>query len=482
MIVLFRRDLRLADNPALYDARHGQVIPLYVFDDSLTPLNHPTASDWWLMQSLSALSSAFNDLGVSLILRRGPYARTIADLASSIGVDYVAWSEGIFPGEKAQDDALKHLLLKRGIHYRIYPANYLTPFQEVMTQQKTPYHLFTPFFSQIRSLLREQGIPPLVPAPTALRGFGVIPSERLASWHEEMAQAVSPQLVSYWKPGEIAQQKIWHAFVAHGLEQYHDSRDIYQPKNSSHLSAALHFGEISIRQILHDLAELYPLFRADQEIPAGVEHFFRELIWREFSAYLLYHFPFLTDVPADNDFTAFPWRHATKTLKAWQEGETGYPIVDAGMRQLKTMGFIPNRIRMIVASFLVKDLLISWTEGAKWFLDHLVDADLANNSVSWQWISGTGFDHAPFFRILNPITQSHKFDPNGQYIKSWLPELANLPLSLLHAPWQAPGDVLESFGVYLGENYPHRIVRHDQARTRALKAYNALKNSSSTSP
>nr|WP_278277070.1 deoxyribodipyrimidine photo-lyase [Sulfobacillus thermosulfidooxidans] len=479
---MFRRDLRLADNPALYNARHGQVIPLYVFDESLTPENPRTASEWWQIQSLLALSSALNDLGVSLILRQGPYAKTIADLASSIGVEYVAWNEGIFPEEKAQDDALKHLLMERGIHYRIYAANYLTPFQEIMTQQKTPYHLFTPFFSQIRSLLTEQGIPPLLPAPSALRGFGVIPSKGLKSWTDATIQAISPHLASNWKPGEVAQQKIWQNFLTQHLEQYHDSRDIYQPKNSSQLSAALHFGEISIRQMLHDLLERYPLFKGDKAVPSGVQHFFRELIWREFSAYLLYHFPFLTEHPADNAFTFFPWRHAAKALKAWQEGETGYPIVDAGMRQLKTMGWIPNRIRMIVASFLVKDLLISWTDGAHWFLNHLVDADLANNSVSWQWIAGTGFDHAPFVRIFNPVTQSHKFDPDGQYIKTWLPVLSKLPLSLVHAPWQAPSDVLASFGVFLGDNYPYRIVRHDQARARALKAYTALKNASSTSP
>ncbi len=469
IIVALRRDFRLDDNPALYHAaEEGQVIPVYVLDESAAPPVQ-SASFWWLIQSLKSLSLRLADRGVSLILRRGQYAVVLANLAASIGAYSVFWNEGIFPGEKKQDEQLRHRLSQHSVPFRVFPANYSTVFGTVMTQQNTPYRLYSPFFQQVLSILREQ-TPRVLPAPGDIKGFGVIPSDSVRSWESD-ASLNSGKLALYWQPGEEHQRAHWQHFLETSVEQY-DSRGTYDnERGSSKLSGALHFGEISIRRVMKDLVDHYDVLNGTRQVPPGIQTFFKQLMWREFSAYLLYHFPSLADTPADRDWISFPWRHAPKSLKSWQEGHSGYPIIDAGMRQLRQMGWIPNRIRMIVASFLVKDLLISWQEGAKWFRERLVDADEASNGVSWQWISGTGFDHIPFFRIYNPVTQSHKFDSTGDYIRMWIPELAKLPLSLLHAPWQAPRDVLESFGVHLGDNYPLRIVHHEHARQRALNSY-----------
>ncbi len=477
IIVPLRRDFRLEDNPALYHAAcGGQVIPVYVLDPAVAP-PPKSASFWWLIQSLKAFRMRLNDRGVSLILRQGDYATMVANLAVSIGACQVVWNEGVLPGERAQDRQLKQLLSERNIPLRIYPANYLSAFEEVLTQQNTPYRLYAPFFQQILALIKDQ-TPNVLPEPDDMKGFGVIPSNSLKSWEKDLPSHANT-LSRYWNPGEEHQKASWQRFLETRLEHYHLGR--YNPDEDGHsskLSAALHFGEISIRGLMKDLLNHYDLFNTATQSPFGPQSFFKQLIWREFSAYLLYHFPFLANTPCGQNWTTFPWRHAPKSLKSWQEGQSGYPIIDAGMRQLQQMGWIPHRVRMITASFLVKDLLVSWQEGAKWFQEQLVDADEANNSISWQRISGTGFDYVPFFRIYNPVTQSHKFDPDGEYIRTWLPELAKLPLSLLHAPWQTARDVLESFGVYPGENYPVRLVNHEHARQKALAIFSAWKKSS----
>ncbi len=474
IIVPLRRDFRLDDNPALYHAAcEGQIIPVYVLDPVVAPSPN-SAGFWWLIQSLKSFHAHLSERGIALILRRGNYALVVANLAVSLGACQIMCNEGVLPAERTQDEQLGKLLGKRGIPLRIYPANYLSVFKEVTTQQNTPYRLFSPFFQQLRSLLQDH-TPNVVPAPTDMKDFGIIPSDNLKSWESECASHTKT-LALYWSPGEEYQSAQWQKFFKTRLDHYHLGQYNHDEEESSKLSAALHFGEISIRRMMKDLIDHYELFDTSRQVPSGVQDFFKQLVSREFSAYLLYHFPFLLDTPSDHHWTTFPWRHAPKSLQAWQDGLSGYPIVDAGMRQLRQMGWIPHRVRMIAASFLVKDLLISWQEGAKWFREQLVDHDEASNNISWQWISGTGFDRIPFFRIYNPVTQSHKFDPDGEYIRTWLPELAKLPLSLLHAPWQAPSDVLQSFGVKLGDNYPPRLVRHDHARQKALASFSSWKN------
>jgi deoxyribodipyrimidine photo-lyase len=275
-------------------------------------------------------------------------------------------------------------------------------------------------------------------------------------------------LAAAWSPGEAGARQRLREFVAHGLTYYHEERNRPDHAGSSRLSPHLHFGEISPRQIRHAVA---------RKRSTGAETFLTEIGWREFAQHVLYHFPHTADAPLRVPFRRFPWNSDRRALRAWQRGRTGYPIVDAGMRELWTTGWMHNRVRMIAGSFLTKDLLISWREGARWFWDTLVDADLASNTLGWQWVSGCGADAAPYFRIFNPVTQGEKFDPQGVYVRRWVPELARLPDRWIHRPWSAPVDVLGAAGVRLGRDYPRPMVDHDQARRAALAALETIRDS-----
>ena len=279
-------------------------------------------------------------------------------------------------------------------------------------------------------------------------------------------------LQATWIPGEAGAQARLETLVAGPLKAYHDLRNLPDKPGTSMLSPHLRFGEISPRQVWHRVQ----IALQQGEIPSGTDSvtFLNEIGWREFAYHLLYHFPQTVDTPLNPAFEAFPWRHDPTGLKAWQKGLTGYPIVDAGMRQLWHTGWMHNRVRMIVASFLTKDLILPWQQGANWFWDTLVDADLASNTLGWQWAAGSGADAAPYFRIFNPITQGEKFDPDGHYVRRWVPELAAMPAKWIHKPWEAPAEVLSSARVRLGENYPGPMVDHAQARLAALAAYKEI--------
>jgi deoxyribodipyrimidine photo-lyase len=272
-----------------------------------------------------------------------------------------------------------------------------------------------------------------------------------------------------WRPGEEGAQQELKRFLA-GVEGYASDRNYPSKPGTSRLSPHLHFGEISPREIWHSV-----LARRNRENAAAVDAYLREVGWREFAYHLLFHFPFTADECLRREFDRFPWSNNRDLLRRWQRGETGYPLVDAGMRELWATGWMHNRVRLVAASFLTKHLRMRWQEGAYWFWDTLVDADLANNALGWQWTAGCGADAAPYFRIFNPVLQSEKFDPEGDYIRCWAPELRGLPVPWIHKPWTAPELVLAEAGVQFGVNYPFPLVEHEQARCEALQAYERLR-------
>ncbi|MCL4544288.1 MAG: DNA photolyase family protein [Chloroflexi bacterium] len=469
-LVLFRRDLRLADNPALSRAgeRGGPIIPVFIWEPAEEhPWEPGAASRWWLHHSLTALTRRLKAYGSTLIIRRGPSLVTVQDLLGETGADAVFWNRRYEPAAGAHDAELESMLTSRGVHAESTNGTLLIEPWTVKTQTGQPYQVFTQFWKNILS--REPPDPPQ-PGHTAL--------PRPQQWPSSLPLSSLPLLPetdwaaglrATWTPGEEGARAHLDRFLNESLTRYSDLKDQVAQSGSSLLSPHLHWGEISVRQIWHAVLATQPGLRSDNRDAQG-SAFLRELLWREFAYHILFHFPHTSDSPLRRQYLQFPWQNDQHSLRAWQRGQTGYPIVDAGMRQLWQTGWMHNRCRLIVASFLTKDLLIDWREGARWFWDTLVDADLANNSLNWQWAAGCGADASPYFRIFNPVLQAKKFDFEGSYIRRWVPELARLPSAWIHQPWIAPPDVLQRAGVSIGSTYPAPIVSHSEARARALAA------------
>jgi deoxyribodipyrimidine photo-lyase len=479
VIVWFRHDLRLADNPALAAAAASgaPVIPLYVLDDA-TPGEWRLggASRWWLHHSLLRLAESLSRLGPGhavgpgLVLRNGSGAEIVAALARETGARAVYWNRCYEPFAIARDTALKERLKLDGIAAESFNAALLFEPWTVARGAGGFYKVFTAFW---RACLAQPAPPRPLPAPKALAAFRPQPaSDRLEDWGLVPARPDwAGGLRVAWQPGEAAARRRLVGFVAAALGDYARRRDQPSEAGTSSLSPHLRFGEIGPRQVWHAAAGAE---KRGKDL--GRETFLKELGWREFAYHLLYHCPGLPEAPFRPEFAGFPWREAPAALLAWQRGRTGIPIVDAGMRQLWQTGWMHNRVRMIAASFLVKDLLLPWQRGAAWFWDTLVDADLASNSASWQWVAGSGADAAPYFRIFNPVRQGERFDPAGAYVRRFVPELARLPDADIHAPWLAGEAVLAGAGIRLGETYPRPIVDHAAARRAALAAFRALKD------
>ncbi len=465
-IVLFRDDLRLSDNPALWHAAaRGPVLPVAIADPRESP---GAAFRWWQYQSIRSLGSRLEKQGIPLILRRGDPVQTVLELLAETGASGVFWNRRYAFRAREQDRTLKMALRALGITAESFPGNLLAEPWEVLRKGDLPYQVFSPFWKALQDRVRS-GTP--LPLPQMSPPTTVPESENPDLWgwcphHPDWAG----KFLSFWEPGESGAHKNLDTFLESALCTYSDGRDFPGRPCVSRLSPHLAHGEISPRQVrqrLLDFTERHPHL----EQQAG--SFLRELGWREFSWHLLYHFPHLQDTPLRKEFLDFPWSRDPEGLHKWQKGVTGYPIVDAGMHELWQTGYLHNRIRMVVASFLVKDLLVPWQQGAAWFLDTLVDADPASNSASWQWIAGCGTDAAPYFRIFNPVTQAEKFDPDGTYVRRWLPELAALPVPLLHKPWTAP-EAVQAAGIRLGLDYPWPITDHGEARKAALSAFESL--------
>lgn len=471
-LVWFRLDLRLADNPALVTAvKRGVVVPVFIHaPEEEAPWSPGGASLWWLHHSLTALDSSLREIGSRLILRRGSSLPSLQALIKETGATAVFWNRRYEPAVTARDTQIKTNLRGAGLQVESFNGALLHEPWTIQNQSGNPFQVFTPFWKNC--LTKPDPAEPL-PAPKNLPAPERWPKARLLeelelepkiNWAEGMRVA--------WQPGEAGADRMVKQFLASAFVDYTDKRNRPDLRGTSRLSPHLHFGEISPRQVwqvVRRYAEKNGLmtWRTSQ--------FLTEVGWREFAHHLLHHFPHTPTEPLREDFKRFPWRKDAAFLKAWQRGQTGYPIVDAGMRELWTTGWMHNRVRMIVASFLVKDLLLSWRDGAAWFWDTLVDADLAQNTLGWQWTAGCGADAAPYFRVFNPLSQGEKFDPRGDYVRKWCPELARLPDEWLHQPGKAPVEVLARAGVELERNYPAPIVNHAIAREVALEAFARLK-------
>ncbi|BAS01010.1 deoxyribodipyrimidine photolyase [Blastochloris viridis] len=465
----FRTDLRLADNPALAVAAERPLVALYVLDDGANgarPLGG--AARWWLARSLRALAAALAAQGVPLILRRGAAAEAVPAVLRETGAGLLAFNPGETPIDRAAEGAVTAAVAKSLPHVAV--SHGVRRSALIHDPASVGGRVFTPFWKHIRAAFVP---PPPLPAPDRLAGAAAVRSDALNDWElEPTAPDWAGGLDESWAPGEAGAAKRLADFLDGGLTGYATLRDRPDLDHVSRLSPHLRFGEITPAQLWHAARAAMASGRATS---LDVEKFLTELGWREFSYNLLNQRPLLAEANIQPRFDAFPWRQDEASLAAWQRGLTGYPIVDAGMRQLWQTGWMHNRVRMVVASFLVKHLLQDWRAGEAWFWDTLVDADPASNPASWQWVAGCGADAAPYFRIFNPVLQGEKFDPHGDYVRRWVPELTDLPNAVLHRPWTAPPGVLSAAGVTLGESYPAPLVDHAHARARALAAFQTIK-------
>jgi deoxyribodipyrimidine photo-lyase len=471
-IVWFRQDLRLTDNPAFFKAfsESKKIVPIFIIDDlDAANCSMGEASRWWLHRSLNALNE---DLEGELDIFNDSPLQVFKKLILRLKPKVVYANRGFEPWRREQESQLQSLCHDYEVLLDLSDGNYLVKPESITKDDGTPYKVFTPFYR--RGCLRHKdGFAITIEKPkgykaklensclgTAVDLLKLLPHK---SWHDDLAKE--------WQPGERGALKRLQTFTEIGVKNYKKGRD-YPSKNfASRLSAHMHFGEISPRNIWKAVADC----SNDYTLDDNIDHFFSELGWREFSVNLLFHNKKLPTQNLQSKFDRFPWANNPDDLLAWQTGTTGIPIVDAGMRELWQTGYMHNRVRMVVGSFLVKNLLIDWRLGASWFWDTLVDADLANNSASWQWVAGSGADAAPFFRIFNPVTQAKKFDPDGMYIKRYVPELAKLDPPELFAPWEAKTERLEEKGFILGQDYPFPIVDIAVSRQRALEAFKHLK-------
>ena len=467
-IVWFRRDFRLADNPALTAAAATgrPLILLYIRDEALEGRAIGAASKWRLDKTLKAFDATLSEYGQRLILRCGDSVAVLKALIAETGAEALFLNRLPEPGAQARDAALAKAL---GGAVVALPAATLTAPGSVLNGSGLPYKVFTPFYRSLRARL---DLPELHPRPRTLRPPSIWPAgEPLADWRLHPTRPDWATGFDVWTPGEAGAFAALDAFLDGPINAYPTGRDRPDQPGTSRLSPHLHWGEISPWRVIADAKGAAHRGEAGD---AAVEKLMTEVAWREFNHHLLAAFPALPSKSFDPRYERFPWRSDPTGLEAWKRGLTGYPMVDAGMRELWATGFMHNRVRMVVASFLIKHLLIDWREGEAWFWDTLVDADLANNAANWQWVAGSGADAAPFFRIFNPTAQGERFDPEGAYVRRWIPELASLPDRWLHAPWLAPQAVLAQAKVRLGRTYPLPIEDHAQARARALQALKGL--------
>ncbi|MDF3074573.1 MAG: deoxyribodipyrimidine photolyase [Alphaproteobacteria bacterium] len=477
-LLWFRQDLRLTDNPALRAAAAaGPVIPVYILDDvSPGSWTMGGASRWWLHHSLAALDKALREKGSRLVLRRGNAADEIEKLVRETGAASVFWNRCYEPYAVKRDRDLKASLKAQGVAAASFNAALLFEPHEIVNRSGDPFKVFSSFWRACRA----HGDPPApiaapmtIPVPADWPHSNALPDLQLLPTRPDWAGGLRKN----WTPGESGALTRLRDFVHETIEDYAGARDVPGLQATSRLSPHLHFGEIGPRQIFHAVRFALQEMRSAALAKSG-EKFLAELGWREFCHSLLFHNAMLPDGNLRPEFDRFPWQKSGANLRAWQRGLTGYPIVDAGMRQLWQTGWMHNRVRMVTASFLVKHLLLDWRQGEEWFWDTLVDADLANNAAGWQWVAGSGADASPFFRIFNPVLQGEKFDSSGVYVRIWVPELARLPDRLVHRPWEASPAALADAGVVLGTNYPYPVIEHDHARQRALRAFQSLKEKS----
>jgi len=476
-LVWLRRDLRLSDNPALHQAAaaHEKILPVYIHaPEEEAPWEPGGASRWWLHESLAALAAKLREHGSQLLLRRGPTLATLRTLAQETGATAVYWNRLYEPAIIARDTQIKTALREDGLAVESSNGALLMEPWNLTKDDGGPYKVFTPFWKMLvrrLTLAAPLPVPSALPAPATwpeslpLEALELLPRVR---WYDSLAAA--------WQPGETAAQERLAHFCRSLLPDYPDNRNRPGVDGVSRLSPHLHSGEISPRQVWTAVAEKTGGAALDD--PAA-EAFLRELGWREFSHYVLYFWPKTPDQPLLEQFNDYPWRSDyADLLSAWQQGRTGFPMVDAGMRELWHSGWMHNRVRMLAASFLTKNCRIPWQEGERWFWDTLVDADLANNTMGWQWTAGCGVDAAPYFRVFNPVRQGEQFDPEGVYLRRWLPELAELPVRWLQQPWALPEKEQRALNFTPGRDYPLPVVDLAASRKEALAGFDRIKQGS----
>ncbi|NBB79265.1 MAG: deoxyribodipyrimidine photo-lyase [Verrucomicrobia bacterium] len=469
-ILWFRKDLRLEDNKALEAAiaAGDPIIPVFIWAPQEAGDWAPgAASKWFLHQALKSLDASLQEHGGRLVLRAGDSLSELRTIFQKTGARRVVWNRRYEGPLRELDASIKKALREDGYEVESYNSSLLHEPHTVSTGGGKPYKVYTPYWRRVKDRplpgLAEPDFskirfPGSYPQTTALESLNLLPKEQ---WYRKFQP--------YWEVSEAAARKRLDNFLETSVRDYSEARDIPGETGTSGLSPYLHWGLIGPRQIMHTLLSRHDL-RAQ-----GPQVYAKEVYWREFAYNVLYHFPHTPDAPLQEKYADFPWEPDAEALKRWQQGQTGYPIVDAGMRELYATGWMHNRVRMVVSSFLVKHLLQDWREGARWFWDTLVDADLASNTLGWQWSGGCGADAAPYFRVFNPMTQGHKFDPEGDYVRRWVPELAKLPNKYIHEPWEAPDGILQHAEVDLGETYPEPIIDHKKGRERALAALAELK-------
>lgn len=474
-IVWLRNDLRLSDHPSFHAAvaSADTVVPVYILDEAAEGAwKRGAASRWWLHHSLASLGESIAQIGGRLILRRGDALDQLVRVATEARAKVIHCTRGYEPWHIRQEECLSAQLAGRGITLKRFAGRLLREPEDVKTKDGQPFKVYTPFYKSLSA-----GWSPARPLP-AIQSLSKprsrIATDALDSWR------LTPRKPDWaggmrkaWRPGEAGAHQLLETFLKSAIARYSDDRNRPDIRGTSRLSPHLHFGEISPRVCWLAAAAAAAKNPSGEK---GAETFLKELVWREFSHHLLFFQPDLPETPFRREFGAFPWVDDQKAFEAWSRGRTGYPIVDAGMRELWETGWMHNRVRMIVASFLIKDLMIPWQRGEAWFWGTLVDADLANNAASWQWVAGSGADAAPYFRIFNPVKQGQTFDPDGTYVRRFVPELAELCADDIHAPWLAKPDALAKAGVVLGDTYPNPILDHGAARERALSAFKSLKS------
>jgi deoxyribodipyrimidine photo-lyase len=471
IIVWFRQDLRISDNPALtLAADNGNIIPVFILDDD-TPENAKLggASKWWLHHSLLSLNESLNS---KLIIRRGSSLNILKDLVQEHSADTVIWNRLYEPWHRKRDESIKNELKKAGIGAKSLNGSLLWEPMSVLKKDETPYKVFTPYYRKGCLTRQAPRFPLSKPAQINFVDnveFSTADLEKLEllpeiQWYKDIE--------AQWHPGERGAADRLQRFINEAATSYQDARNLPAVKGTSLLSPHLHFGEISPNQAWYAIHGAFENVFDNKDLDV----YLSELGWREFSYYLLFHWPEIPHKNFNAKFDHFSWRSSPEDLKSWQLGETGVPIIDAGMRELYQKGYMHNRVRMVVGSFLVKNLLIDWRQGERWFWDTLLDADMASNSASWQWVAGSGADASPYFRVFNPILQGEKFDKEGEYVKQYCPELSRLPKKFIHKPWEAPEDILKACGIELGKDYPKPIVDLKVSRQRALDAFARLKD------
>ncbi len=487
-IYWFRRDLRLRDNPALHWAvkrKKAPVYCVYIYETDFESggdspdWEYGGASRWWLHHSLDSLANDLASAGNRLRLFTGSPKKILTRVVAETSASTIAWNRRYEPKGIALDTYLKTTFTDQGIEVHSSPGNlchepWVVTRQGTKAEGKQPYKVFTAYW---RASLKHDSLP-VSPSAKTIPGTGTkLKGEKnLASLKLLPRRPWADKFPQHWQPGEKGATKNLQILLKKSITDYGTGRDLPAQQGTSKLSPHLAFGEISPRQINAAVARNLK----DGSISAddNVETFLKEIGWREFAYHLLYHFPHTTEQPLDKRFTKFPWKKVkSDTLDRWQQGNTGIPLVDAGMRQLWQTGWMHNRVRMVVGSLLIKNMGYRWLEGARWFWDTLVDADLASNTMGWQWVAGSGADAAPYFRVFNPVRQGERFDPEGEYIKRWVPEIANLPKKHIHSPWTASETELEIAGIVLGETYPHPIVDLKDTRVEALERFAKIKTS-----